>query len=258
MAFRLPLAWIGWVLLGALLALPVLAWQGDWFAAQHWPIRQLRVESENIAVPVADITARVGRRLDGGFFGVDLAAVRAAVLENPWVERVEVRRQFPDRLVLRIDERKPVASFGADQLLSSRGALFAVPQPFWPEGLPRLSGPEAERARLFHFWQDANGKFARLGIPVVAARMSDRGAFVLELENGCELVFARTPEPGVLDRFLVSLAEMDAADRARLGRVDLRYANGYVVVWKPAEPAVPAVPEAPAAAPVGASEGENA
>lgn len=258
MAFRVPLAWIGWILLGAVLALPALAWQGDWFDARHWPIRHLRVESENIAVPVADITTRAGSRLDGGFFGVDLVAVRAAVMENPWVERVEVRRQFPDRLVLRVDERKPVASFGESQLLSSRGALFDVAQPYWPEGLPRLSGPAAERARLFHFWQEANDKFARLGMPVVAARMSDRGAFTLELDNGCEVVFARTPGRGVLDRFLVSLAELDEADRARLARVDLRYANGYVVVWKAPEPAMPVLPEAAPAATGPVREGEAA
>ena len=240
MSLRLPLAWIGWMLLGAVLALPLLAWQGHWFDADKWPIRNLRVESEAHAVPVSEITARVAAHVDGGFFAVDLAEVRAAVMANPWVERVEVRRQFPDRLVLRVDERRPVASFGSDRLLSSRGELFDVSPGFWPEGLPRLDGPEEERARLFNFWQEANRKFAEVELPVVAARMSERGAFVLELATGCELLFARQAGAETLDRFLVSLAAFTVAERERLARVDLRYANGYVVVWKPAEVAPPA------------------
>ena len=239
MSLRLPLAWIGWMLLGAVLALPVLAWQGNWFDAGKWPIRNLRVESEAHAVSVPEIKARVAAHVGGGFFAVDLAEVRAAVMANPWVERVEVRRQFPDRLVLRIDERRPVASFGDGQLLSSRGELFDVAPSHWPEGLPRLDGPEDERARLFNFWQEANQKFAGVALPVVAARMSDRGAYVLELATGCELLFARQAGTETLDRFLVSLAAFTEIERERLARVDLRYANGYVVVWKPAEVAPP-------------------
>lgn len=251
MAWRLSIAWVGWMLLGAMLVLPVLAWQGDWFAAEHWPIRNLRVESEERHVPIAEIRARVATQIDGGFFGVDLAEVRAAVMANPWVEQVEVRRQFPDRIVLRVDERHPVASFGVDRLLSSRGALFPVAAPYWPEGLPRLDGPDDERARLFNFWESANREFTALGTTVVGARMSERGALALDLDSGCEVVFPRNADARLLARFIRSYAELVPDERLRLARVDLRYANGYVVVWKPAPetdapattPVMPPVPE---------------
>lgn len=251
MQTRQALVWIGWMLLGAVLVLPVLAWQGDWFNASHWPIRSLRIEAEGRSVSVAEIRARVANVTGAGFFGVDLAEVRAAVMENPWVERVEVRRQFPDRLVLRVDERQPIASFGNAQLLSSRGDLFTVPIEYWPEPLPRLEGPETERVRIFNFWREAEQRFQRYGLSVVAARMSGRGAYELELGNGCRLLFARQAKLDVLDRFLPALDVLNEAERDRLAKVDLRYANGYVVVWRapaetPSDPAAtPASPELP-------------
>lgn len=258
MQIRQALAWIGWMLLGAALVLPVLAWQGDWFNASHWPIRSLRVESEGRSVSVAEIRARVATVTPAGFFGVNLADVRNVVMQNPWVERVEVRRQFPDRLVIRVDERQPIASYGATQLLSSRGDLFVVPSEYWPEHLPKLDGPESERVRVYNIWRGAEQRFQRYGLAVVAARMSGRGAYELELGNGCKLLFARQSRLEVLDRFLPALDQLSDAERDRLDKVDLRYANGYVVVWRPpaeaepdpaitpAEPAQPATPsEAP-------------
>lgn len=258
MQIRQALVWIGWMLLGAALVVPVLAWQGDWFNASHWPIRSLRVESEGRSVSVAEIRARVAAVTHAGFFGVNLADVRAVVMQNPWVERVEVRRQFPDRLVLRVDERQPIASFGSGQLLSSRGDLFPVAAEYWPEGLPKLEGPESERVRVYNFWREAEQRFARYGLTVVAARMSVRGAYELELNNGCLLLFARQPRLDVLDRFLPALDVLNETERDRLAKVDLRYANGYVVVWRaPAEtapepsatPAAPAAPVTPPDAP---------
>ncbi|AVP95920.1 hypothetical protein C7S18_01320 [Ahniella affigens] len=254
MQIRQALVWIGWMLLGAALVLPVLAWQGNWFNASHWPIRSLRVESEGRSVSVAEIRARVAAVTQTGFFGVNLADVRAAVMQNPWVERVEVRRQFPDRLVLRVDERQPIASFGQAELLSSRGDLFAVPKDYWPENLPKLDGPASERVRVYNFWREAEQRFQRYGLSVVVARMSGRGAYELELNNGCLLLFARQPRLDVLDRFLPALDVLSVSERDRLAKVDLRYANGYVVVWRPppkpeteptvtpAEPAAPVVP----------------
>ena len=40
---------------------------------------------------------------------VDLGAVRARVLEHPWIAEVEVRRWLPDGLILAVRERRAIA-----------------------------------------------------------------------------------------------------------------------------------------------------
>lgn len=40
---------------------------------------------------------------------LDVAAVKAALLTNPWIAKAEVRRLFPNRLVVTIEERRPIA-----------------------------------------------------------------------------------------------------------------------------------------------------
>ena len=50
--------------------------------------------------------------LKGNFFSLNLDMVRGALEKLPWVRKVHVRRQWPDRLEVRIEEHKPVARWG--------------------------------------------------------------------------------------------------------------------------------------------------
>jgi cell division protein FtsQ len=75
---------------------------------------------------------------------VDLDAVSRAVLSHPWIERVRVRRFYPDALNIRVWERTPVAVLarGAKSrgmMVDAEGVLLGPPDP-GAAGLPRLTG----------------------------------------------------------------------------------------------------------------------
>lgn len=63
--------------------------------------------------------------------GIDLAKLREKVQENPWIERAEIRRIFPDRILIKITERNPMAIILFDRLyyIDGQGVIFArVPE----------------------------------------------------------------------------------------------------------------------------------
>ncbi len=58
---------------------------------------------------------------------IDLDKLREKVQAHPWIERAEIRRIFPDRISIRITERKPVAIILLDRLyyIDRQGVIFA-------------------------------------------------------------------------------------------------------------------------------------
>jgi len=58
---------------------------------------------------------------------IDLAKLRRKVQANPWIERAQIRRIFPDRISIKITERKPVAIILLDHLyyIDIHGVIFA-------------------------------------------------------------------------------------------------------------------------------------
>jgi cell division septal protein FtsQ len=73
---------------------------------------------------------------------IDLAKLRRKVQANPWIERAEIRRIFPDRSSIKITERKPVAIILLDHLyyIDGQGVIFARVPKGHEIGHPVLTG----------------------------------------------------------------------------------------------------------------------
>ncbi len=58
---------------------------------------------------------------------INLAKLRNKVEANPWIDRAEIRRIFPDRISIKIIERQPVAIILLDRLyyIDGQGVIFA-------------------------------------------------------------------------------------------------------------------------------------
>ncbi len=231
-----------WVLTLALVALPVVGVMQGWFAADRWPLRQLRIDGAFEHVSTAQVQAAVRPHARSGFFAVRLGAVRAAVEKLPWVESVDVRKRWPDVLEVRLRERSAAAVWLGAELVDAEGAIFAVPPGTVPSGLPRFAGPRPRVREVLDFYREVEPQLAEHQMRLAAVQMSRRGGWLLRLTDGTELVLGSEDARPRLARFLAVHAPLgDPA--ARMARVDLRYANGFAVAWQ-------AVPVNPEAAPV--------
>ncbi len=80
--------------------------------------------------------------LGAGFMTVDLQAIRAEVLQLPWIADVSIQRRWPDELVIAVIEQEAIARWGKDGLLNRSGEVFR-PQPLGDVNqLPVLFGPD--------------------------------------------------------------------------------------------------------------------
>ena len=234
---------IAWTLAIALVALPVVAVLNGWIAGERWPMRRLAVTGEFAQVDEAAVRGAVLPLVERGFFAVDLREVRDAVAALPWVERVEVRKRWPDRLEVSLTEHTPVARWPDGRLLSEDGKLFAAPEGAGA-GLPLFEGPEARASELMSFHSLARPLFLTVGAKVASVQLSARGSWSLQLDDGTRVEAGRGDPQARLARFARLLPKLRENDPRVLVRADLRYTNGFTLVWGDPPPAIPNETEA--------------
>lgn len=221
----------------AIIAAPVLAVLSGWIGGQHWPMKQLQVSAPFKFVDPGQVRAAVSPHLAGGFFAVDLQAINADLRKLPWVERAEVRKQWPDTLVVTLGEYRPLAEWNGDALLAEQGSVFGKPSGKLPV-LPKFSGQAAQADDMVAFYRAAQPMFQSVGLGIAALDVSERNAWRIVLSDGLVLQVGRNDADSRLARFVALLPKIRREQQARqLVHADLRYTNGFALVWRDLPPA---------------------
>ena len=230
-------------LLFALCAVMLLA-AGAWWVLRQpfFPLAGIKVDGEVTHNNAVTLRANVAPQLSGNFFTVDLRATRLAFEAVPWVRQAVVRREFPNRLRVALQEHQAVAYWGEDggsRLVNSYGEVFeANPGDVEHEGLPRLGGPDGQSAQVLAMYRDLVPLFEPLDLAVEQLQLSGRGSWQLVLDSDAVLELGSGDAAEVLprvQRFVQTLTQV----ASRYGRrpdallsADLRYGDGYAVHFR--------------------------
>ncbi|MDY7220246.1 cell division protein FtsQ/DivIB [Denitrificimonas sp. JX-1] len=168
----------------------------------------------------------------GTFFTVDIAAVRNAIDELPWVANAEVSRVWPSQLQIIIQEQLPVARWGNDALLSTQGYLFTAVDVDAYSHLPQLYGPKDTQLRVMQQYLAFSQALRPLGYSVKELEMRERGSWFVTTQTGLKLLFGRDHLVEKIRRFAVVYEKELQGLTDKIERVDLRYANGLAVAWR--------------------------
>lgn len=78
----------------------------------------------------------------GNIWSLSSRDIGRRLLSHPWVRSVSVRKAFPDRLVVRLEERKPAAMVNLDALyyVDDEGTIFKRLTAYDPKNFPILTG----------------------------------------------------------------------------------------------------------------------
>lgn len=228
----------------ALIALVLLALvaSGLWWVAQRpmFTLHTIRIESSG-DMPLEKVNALTVRatavpRIHGNFFTADLTAVRAAFEAVPWVRKAMVRREWPDRLVVKIEEHKALGTWGEDgKLLSQKGDVFTanLAEAEDDGDLLEFDGPPGSekqvvaRLALFRQW------FAPIKLEPESLVLSNRYAWTVRLDNGMTVELGRDQGDAVLKervaRLVAVYTQLLERLQGKIESVDLRYPNGMAL-----------------------------
>ena len=206
-----------------------------------FPIRGIQLDGDLLRNNVPTIRANAAPRLAGNFYSVDLQQGRRAFESVPWVRRAVVRRVWPDRLAVRLEEHRAVALWvaqgeqnsGADRLVNSHGEVFdANVGDVEDDGLPKLEGPEGSAAQMLAMVRRVQPVLSKLDMDIERLHLSGRGSWRADLDSGASIELGRGSEDEIVarsERFVRTLAAATAKWRAPLEYADLRHTDGYAV-----------------------------
>jgi len=191
-------------------------------------VRTVELRGALVQAPRASIEAAMARFGGGNFFATRIDELRATLERLPWVRKAAVRRAWPDRLEVTIEEHVALARWGAGGLVNTYGERFAGEA---DAPLPVFVGPPGSEAEIARRYERLSRIAAPLGSPLERITLSERRAWQLTLGNGLQLMLGRDAElaEARLAKFVATYAGIPGARALSRNVVDLRYPNGFTV-----------------------------
>jgi cell division protein FtsQ len=227
-----------------LIAMVVLACIGSgvWWVSQRpmFSLKSVRVESAyDIELKrVNELTLRAGviGKIKGNFFTTNLEQVRTAFESVPWVRRATVRREWPDQLIVSVEEHEPLGTWGEDgRLLSVKGDVFTANLAEADEDhpLPEFEGPEGSEKEVLARFAELRSWFAPIQLAPEALSLSSRYAWTVRLDNGMRVALGREQDHTTLrsrvQRLVKIYPQLAARVQGGIDTVDMRYPNGLAL-----------------------------
>lgn len=199
--------------------------------SSYFPIKQVRVygadhvdhqELQNLLLPL----------VNHGFFAIDVDDIRDRLRQLSWVANVYVKRAWPDEVDVLLREKRPVASWNDETLLSDNGELFSPEQETYPSNLPRLVGPEGRQIIMLDNFLQINRLLNPLHVKISYLELSAYDSWKLTLDNGIVLQVGYKDILTRIEHFVKVYPKIVGARFAEVEYIDLRYSNGLAVRWK--------------------------
>lgn len=215
-----------------LLASGGVAWvYAGMIAQERWPIRWLEVNGPFERVSAEQLRASLSPLVGGSFFTIDTHQLNASARELPWISGVTVNKVWPDTIEVVVNEFTPVVHWVDDYLLDAQGRMFTVPAASDIQGLPWLEGPASQRALVFKNWKKFDDRLVLIGQQVERLSLDARGSWSARLSGGTEVRFGKGDIFGNLDVLISTWAGLMHGRDLPPVSVDLRYTNGFAVLW---------------------------
>ena len=186
-----------------------------------------------------ELLSLIEKDIREGFWRFNLEDIKQALEMHTWVRRAEVRREWPNRLFIGIDEYVPVARWNDYYLLTTTGDLVIpksiVPFNYLPMLIDRyVSGQknfsESDQIKdmiaWFNFFQQP---LIEKGLNITEQSRTTQGEITLVIDDSIRLVLGAVDIKARFRRLLALLDTPFKEKLAFINSIDLRYANGIAV-----------------------------
>ena len=216
----------------SLLLLPVLL--GGLYLDQMeqiLPIRTIQLLGKFDNLDQRDVQTDLQAYIGQGFFSLDIQQLQQSLRDRAWTESVSIRRIWPDRIRVEIRERKPVARWDDNHLLSDSARVYLADSNDFTH-LPLVHAANHQSAWVLRQFNHLQARFEAVDERVVRLQVDSRGAFDIELINGLQIKLGRDDIEHKIDRLVNIYLQQILPRREQIERLDLRYSNGFAVAWK--------------------------
>lgn len=195
------------------------------------PLQSVRLSAPPQRVSAAELLRVMRSEVRGNLFTVNIERLRQSFEKLPWVRSVSIRREFPHRLAVQLEEHQAMARWNNSALVNRQGETFVADS---KQVLPVFIGQDGTSAEIAQHYAGFNRQLVALGLSVAQVALSPRHAWHLRLNNGMVLELGREEMQQRLARFVAVYPYTEngirqTGDSGTVKYVDLRYRNGFAV-----------------------------
>lgn len=191
-----------------------------------FPLRQVKVDGELNHVTREQIKLIVGRYIQGNFFTLDLEKTRDAFQKLPWARTVSVRRRWPDRLEVVIEEHKELARWGNIALVNTYGELFHAAS---DSDLPVFFGPGDGVHEVAEHYAIYSQMISGTGMKIAEIALTPRRAWQIKTDTNLTIELGREQMEARLTKFAGLYKRLQSTLGEHVLYADLRYPNGFAI-----------------------------
>lgn len=191
-----------------------------------FPLREVKVDGQLSHVSREQVKLIVAKHLKGNFFTLDLVKARDAFEKLPWARTVSVRRRWPDKLEVVIEEHQAMARWSTVALVNKHGELFHAAS---GSDLPVFYGPNDGVIEVASQYDSFNNILKNVGLEIASLALTSRRAWQITTGNGMVIELGRVDMQTRLEKFANVYASTLAGLNKKIVYADLRYPNGFAI-----------------------------
>lgn len=196
-----------------------------------FPVKQVKIEGEFIYLDEETIKGKISKHSVGGFFDLDISELRNQLVSMDWIEDAFVRREWPDKIVIRVVEKKPVAKWNSSGVLTAAGHLFYPNEFVDKSNLVELNGPDGRHAFILSELNKIQSLYYPAGIHITKLSQNERRSWEMEID-GVEINLGRKNIYKKIENFSVIYTALFKQKISEIKQMDFRYTNGFSILWK--------------------------
>ena len=223
-----------------LIAMIILILAGSWWSVRNLnsqsfyykPIRYVKIEGAFQYISKDRLKQVLKQQINQGYYHADMDTIHHAIKALPLVDKVDVKRVWPDAIYIKIKEHRPVVRWGDNALLNNQGEVLIPENIDEFKNLPLINGPEGQEKKLLEIMKGVYIVLKDKSLQLAEFHVNERRAWKIKLVSGLEMNLGHKAPLENMQRFLKTMDLLGAEQVALIESVDTRYPNGFAVTWR--------------------------
>lgn len=232
--------WLKFGLVSLLVAL-VVTWTMLMMKPEQNATMSYKITTPLQKVTLDDIEDLIWPYLVSGFWEADLVSLQRDLQAQPWIERAHVARVWPNQLVLTLNEREPIARWGAAALIDRNGVVFEPNDVSGFEHLVLLQAHDLQTRSMLRHWHQVQEIMSQKNWRVTELTWFADDVLHIQVDAGHHLYVIASDKSLLLQRFVNAWPKLGSASLVTPGvgraaikpdktwQIDLRYSNGIAL-----------------------------
>ncbi len=189
------------------------------------PINTVQIKGKLINTNLLTLQDTISKLTSNGFIGTDLAKLDSALLALPWIKTTQAQKIWPDTIIIKIQEYKPIAKW-QDKLIDIKGNIISLEYTKDNWDLPKFMIPIKYLNKIIYYYIKFIPIIRTAKLNIHEFGYDTYRAWYILFDNGIKLWLGHTDIETRLKRFFKIYPYKSLG---RNSHIDLRYNNGIAI-----------------------------